>query len=317
MRVLVAHTYEPPRLEQLRAAFPDIDFVHLPPAAPWPEGIEGAEAYLFAGLRKRELNELLVAAGRVSWIHTGSAGFDWVMVPEVERRGIVVTRSMDVMSIPIAEFVLAAMLHHAKRVPALMDAQARRSWEPPMHLELRGKTVLVVGVGSIGRRVAGLCKAFGMEVLGIKRDAAPHENVDEMHPPASLADLLPRAHFVVLCTPSTPETDGMIGAAELRAMRPDGYLINVARGSLLDDDALVAALKAGEIAGACLDAYDEEPLPADSPLWCAPNLFASPHASYRTPEIRDRVIEEFSANLRRRLAGEELVGTMRHAHLGY
>lgn len=317
MRVLVAHTYEANRLEQLRAAFPDIDFLHLTAAAPWPDGVTSAEAYLFAGLHKPELQELLKVAKRVSWIHTGSAGFDWVMVPEVERRGITVTRSLDVMSIPIAEFVLAAMLHHAKRVPALVDAQARRSWEPPMHLELRGKTVLVVGVGSIGRRVAGLCKAFGMHVLGVKRDASAHETVDEMHPPARLSELLPRAHFVVLCTPSTPETDGMIGEAELEAMREDGYLINVARGSLVDDDALISALVAGSIAGACLDAYECEPLPASSPLWTAPNLLLSPHASYRTPEIRDRVIEEFSANLRRRLAGESVVGTMRHAHLGY
>lgn len=317
MRVLVAHTYEPPRVEQLKAAFPDVDFVHLTPAAPWPEGVEDAEAYLFAGLRKPELNDLLKVAERVSWIHTGSAGFDWVMVPEVDRRGIVVTRSMDVMSIPIAEFVLAAILHHAKRVSALMEAQARRSWEPPMHLELRGKTVLVVGVGSIGRRVARLCQAFGMRVLGVKRDAEPYEAVDEMHPPAALLDLLPQAQFVVLCAPSTPETDGMIGAEQLKAMRRDAYLINVARGSLIHDDALIAALESGEIAGACLDAFDEEPLPADSPLWCAPNLFVSPHASYRTPEIRDRVIAEFSANLRRRMAGQPLVGTMRHTHLGY
>lgn len=317
MHVLVAHTYEPPRLAHLRALFPDIGFVHLPAAPPWPDEVATAEAYLFAGLRKPELDALLKAAPAVSWIHTGSAGFDWVMVPEVETRGITVTRSHDVMSIPIAEFVLGAMLHHAKNVPKLMDAQVRRSWEPPMHLELRGKTVLVVGVGSIGRRVAGLCRAFGIVTLGVKRDAAPHESVDEMHPPAALNELLPRADFVVLCTPSTPETDGMIGAAELALMKSSAYLINVARGSLLDDDALIDALSRGAIAGACLDAYDEEPLPASSPLWTAPNLLLSPHASYRTPEIRDRVISEFAANLRRRLSGEPVVGTMRFRHLGY
>ncbi|HET8985715.1 MAG TPA: hypothetical protein VFN03_08145, partial [Trueperaceae bacterium] len=110
MHVLVAHTYEPPRLEQLRALFPDIGFVHLPATPPWPDEVATAEAYLFAGLRKPELDALLKAAPEVSWIHTGSAGFDWVMVPEVERRGITVTRSHDVMSIPIAEFVLGAML---------------------------------------------------------------------------------------------------------------------------------------------------------------------------------------------------------------
>lgn len=317
MHVLVAHTYEPHRLERLRGTFPDIDFIHLTPSAPWPSAIDSAEAYLFAGLQKPALEELLQAAGRVSWIHTGSAGFDWVMVPEVERREILVTRSVDVMSIPIAEFVLAAMLHHAKRVPALLDAQSRRSWEPPMHLELRGKSVLIVGVGSIGRRVAGLCHAFGMRTLGIKRSPNPEPSIDEMHAPGALHELLPRAHFVVLCTPSTPETDGMIGATELALMREDAYLVNVARGSLIDDEALVDALERGQIAGACLDAYDEEPLPSTSPLWTAPNLLASPHASYRTPEIRDRVIDEFEANLRRRLAGEPLVGLMRHAHLGY
>ncbi len=317
MHVLVAHTYEPERMEQLRAAFPNVRFERLPGGPPWSDTVRDANAMLFAGLKKPQLDDLLQAAQGIEWIHTGSAGFDWVMVPEVERRGIVVTRSMDVMSIPIAEFVLTAMLHHAKHVPHLMDAQARRSWEPPMHQELRGKTVLIVGVGSIGRRVAGLCRAFGMRTIGIKRDGAEHPSVDLMRTPDQVDEVLPEADHVVLCAPATPETRGMFDARRFALMKESAYLINVARGSLIDDDALHEALRSGTIAGACLDAYDEEPLPEDSPLWTAPNLFASPHASYRTPEIRDRVIEEFSANLRRRMRGEALVGTMRHAALGY
>lgn len=315
--VFINHLYEAPHIERLRERFPRTRFVHLPKDPPWPDEIADGEVLLFAGLKKPQLSALLRSAVNVRWIHTGSAGFDWVAVPEVEERGITVSRSADVMSIPMAEFALAAMLNHAKHLPALHDAQRRHAWEPPMHAELHGKTLLVVGAGSIGRRVGGLGRAFGMRVVGIKRDGASVECMHEVHRPSELDALLPRADYVVLCTPLTPETEGMIDARRLATMRARAFLVNLARGALVVDEDLIDALRDGVIAGACLDAYTVEPLPADSPLWDTPGLLISPHASYRTPEIRARVFAEFGDNLERYLAQEEVANTMRHPTLGY
>lgn len=315
--VLISHLYERQRVDALRERFPAVRFLHLPSAPPWPEGTDEGEALLFAGLRKPELSGLLRAAAAVRWIHTGSAGFDWVEVPEVEERGIVVTRSADVMSIPMAEFAFAAILAHVKNLEALRDSQRRRAWEPPMHAELHGRTLLVVGAGSIGARVAGLARAFGMRVLGIKRDGAPRPGFDAMYRPDRLDEVLPEADVVVLTAPATPETEGMIDAGRLKAMKRDAYLVNIARGALVVEDDLLDALRSGEIAGACLDAFAVEPLPADHPLWSAPNTFISPHASYRSPAIRQRVFEEFSENLERWLASEPLANTKKHPALGY
>lgn len=315
--VFINHLYEAPHIERLRARFSQTRFVHLPKSPPWPPEIAEGEVLLFAGLKKPELSALLHSAPRIGWIHTGSAGFDWVAVPEVEARDITISRSADVMSIPMAEFALSAMLAHAKHLPALYDAQRRHAWEPPMHAELHGKTLLVVGAGSIGSRVGALGKGFGMRIIGVKRDGAPVPSMDEVHPPDALDRLLPEADYVVLATPSTPETRGMICARRLALMRPHAYLVNIARGALVVEDDLLEALVAGRIAGACLDAFTVEPLPAEHPLWKAPNVFISPHASYRTPEIRARVFEEFGDNLERYLAGESIANTMRHPALGY
>lgn len=315
--VFVSHVLDAHHVDALRARFPTARFEQLPEAPPWPASIAEGEALLFAGLRKPQLEALLQAARGVRWIHTGSAGFDWVQVPEVERRAIALTRSADVMSIPIAEFVFGTLLAHAKHLHDLRDAQREHRWASPMHLELHGKTMLVVGVGAIGRRVAALAEAFGMRVIGIKRDAAPHPSVDRMVTPAALHEVLGEADVIVLTAPGTAETDGMLGATEFARMKPGAYLVNVARGSLIDDDALVAALAEGRIAGACLDAFRDEPLPAGHPLWDAPNVTISPHCSYRTPEIRGRVIDEFATNLERYLSDAPLLNTMRHPSLGY
>ena len=315
--VFINHLYERPHIERLQERFPQTHFVHLPKTPPWPPEIADGEVLLFAGLKKPELSELLRSAPSIGWIHTGSAGFDWVAVPEVETRGIVVSRSADVMSIPMAEFAFGAILAHAKHLPELYDAQRRHAWEPPMHAELYGKTLLIIGTGSIGSRVGALGRAFGMRAVGVKRDGASLPTMDEVHRPDAIDRLLPGADYVVLATPATPETRGMIDARRLALMSPHAYLVNIARGALLVEDDLVAALEAGQIAGACLDAFTVEPLPTDHPLWDAPNVFISPHASYRTPEIRARVFQEFGDNLERFLAGEPVANTMRHPSLGY
>lgn len=315
--VLINHLYESEHIDRLKNRFPAVKFIHLPQDPPWPEDIGKATILLFAGLRKPELSALLRAASNVEWIHTGSAGFDWVQVDEVEQRRITITRSADVMSIPMAEFAMASMLQHAKNLFALHDAQTRKAWEPPMHSELGGNNLLVVGAGAIGQRVAPLARAFGMRVIGIKRSPQPVAGFDAIHGPDELDELLPSTDYLLLTTPLTSETEGMIDRRRLELLPSHAYLINLGRGPLIVESDFIEAMREGVIAGATLDAYTVEPLPDTSPLWTLPNVLVSPHASYRTPNIRARVFKEFGDNLERYLKGDELANTMRHPELGY
>ncbi|MBB6098097.1 phosphoglycerate dehydrogenase-like enzyme [Deinobacterium chartae] len=315
--VLLSHLYETHDTAPLFARFPEVRFVQLEKDAHLPARAAEADAILCGGMGKPQLSRLLRAAPRLEWIHTGSAGFDWVMVPEVTERAITVSRSAAVMNTPMAEFALGVMLAHAKNLDAMREAQTRHAWEPPMHRELYGATVGVVGAGAIGARIARLARAFGMRTLATKREAAPLEDFDAVYPPEGLEVLLAESDYLILTCPLTPETRHMIGRAQLARMKPGAYLINLARGGLIVEAELLRALQDGTLAGACLDAFEVEPLPADSPLWDAPNLRLTPHCSYRSPAIRARVVEEFAANLERYLRGEPLHNTLRHAALGY
>jgi phosphoglycerate dehydrogenase-like enzyme len=319
LTVLVSHIYadEPTLMETLRSRFPNVSFVGVNRELPFPPQVPEGRVLLYGALTKPVLSALLNQAPQLEWIHTGTAGFDWLMVPEVEARAIPISRTLHAMDTPIAEFVMATMLAHFKNLPKLLEAQQRRAWEPPMHGELYSKTLCIVGAGSIGSRIAGYAKAFGMRVVGTKRSPEPQMGFDAIHPPSALRELLESADVTVLACPLTPETRHMIGYAEFQAMRRESYLINIARGALIVEADLIRALEQGLIAGACLDVFETEPLPTDSPLWNIPNLFISPHCSYRSPNVRSRVIEEFSENLTRYLNGEPVKNTMRHAALGY
>ena len=318
LTVLVSHIYadEPALMGTLRSRFPDIRFLGVNRELPFPPEVREGKVLLYGALTKPVLSALLNYAP-VEWIHTGTAGFDWLMVPEVEARAIPISRTLHAMDTPIAEFVMATMLAHFKNLSRLLEAQQRRAWEPPMHGELYGKTLCIVGAGSIGSRIAGYAKAFGMRVVGTKRSPEPLAGFDSIHPPSELRGLLEAADVTVLACPLTPETRHMIGYAQFQAMRRESYLINIARGALIVEADLIRALEENLISGACLDVFETEPLPTDSPLWSIPNLFISPHCSYRSPNVRSRVIEEFSDNLTRYLNGEPVKNTMRHAALGY
>ncbi|MDX2008470.1 MAG: D-2-hydroxyacid dehydrogenase [Meiothermus sp.] len=318
LTVLVSHIYaeDPELMGRLRSRFPEVVFVAVGREPPFAPAAREGKVLLYGALTKPVLSGLLNYA-LVEWIHTGTAGFDWLMVPEVEARGIPISRTLHAMDTPIAEFVMAAMLAHFKNLSRLLEAQQRRAWEPPMHGELYGKTLLVVGAGSIGSRVAGYARAFGMRVLGTKRSPEPQPEFHAVFPPSALRELLPAADVTVLACPLTPETRHMLGHAEFQAMKRESYLINIARGALIVEAELIRAIEEGLIAGACLDVFETEPLPPDSPLWGIPNLFITPHCSYRSPHVRARVIDEFSENLERYLRGEPVKNTMRHAALGY
>ncbi len=310
-KVPVAHR------ERLTDRFRQVRFGVLGEGGTLPAGFTDADAVLRVALTKPEMSAVLQAAPSVRWVHTSTAGFDWALVPEIPERGIVLTRSAASYSIPIGEFTLALIATLLKRLPLLARQQRDRTWQVTTPPELADSTVGVIGTGGIGREVAWRCRALGMRVIGTKRSPAPQEHFDEVLPPDRLHDLLARADVVVVACPLTPETRGLIDADAFAAMKDSAYLVNVARGPIVVEDALLDALRQGAIAGAAMDAFDEEPLPSDHPLWDAPSFLVTPHTSFLSPRNLDRILDEFEANLTRFLAGDGLANALREPELGY
>ena len=207
----------------------------------------------------------------------------------------------------MGEVVLEMMLMFVKDAPACLRMKQAREWRRYRPKLLRGQTVGILGLGVVGREIARLCKAFGMKVIGVRRSGGPESpfpDVDRVYPRERLPELLAESDFVVLALPLTKETKGMIGEKELRGMKPSAYLINVARGAIVDEGALIRALEEKWIAGAGLDVFIQEPLPPESKFYELPNVIFSPHISGDMPDYESRATEVFCENLRRYLAGE-------------
>lgn len=252
---------------------------------------------------------------KMRWVHTASAGIDHVVTPTLreafrQRPELVLTDSGPAFGISMGEFVLAMMLSVAHRLPDHWEQRRKQEWEWLTHEELYGQTVGIIGLGPVGIGVAQRCKAMGMRTLGLRRRPEPVPDLDAVYTGADgLTTLLRESDWLVIAAASTSETRHLIGASELAQMKPTARLINVARGALIDEPALIAALQSGRIAGACLDVFAKEPLPTDSPLWTLPNAHTTPHnATGWTAGMRRRQLDLFVANLRRFLSGEPLEG---------
>ncbi len=270
-------------------------------------------------------------APHLKWVQLHSAGIDHVIDhPLLTGSDVIVTTMSGIHTVNMAEYVLAQMLAVGHHLPAMWDDQKSAFWPEDRsvrHLphELRGATVGVIGYGSIGREVARLAAAFGMEVLAIKHDLRhlaqtgyilpgtgdPGADIPaRIYPIAALHSFLGECDYVVLTVPLTEATYHLVDAAALDAMKPTATLINVARGEIIDDEALVDALKKGKLAWAALDVFAEEPLPAESPLWKAPNALITPHVSGITPQYNKRATDLFAENLRRFIVGERLMNVV-------
>ncbi|HXF65781.1 MAG TPA: D-2-hydroxyacid dehydrogenase [Burkholderiales bacterium] len=270
----------------------------------------------------RAFGEALAAAPRLKWVHFASTGVDQhPFLPDLLRRGVRLTSSIGSNGEPVAQTALGGLLMLARGFPAWWRAQRRRAWAPhppdALPRELAGQTVLVVGLGVIGSAVARFCRALGMRVIGVRRrPGRGEEPADEVHPPARLTALLARCDWVVLACTHTPETHHLMNAASLAALPRGARLINVSRGGVVEERALVAALESGHLAGAYLDVFEREPLPADSPLWSLPNVIVSPHNAQASSGNDARSAEIFLANLERFGRGEPLAnehGQAQHA----
>jgi len=249
---------------------------------------------------------LATMAPRLSWLHTISAGVEHLRGCELRGREIVVTNSSGVAAPSIAEYVIGRLLMVWKRFPEQAELQASRTWSLTYGRLLAGSTIAIVGIGAIGSEVARLAKAFHATVLGLRRTQTPTPHVDELYPPSRLHEMLGRADAVVIAAPGSEDTRHLIDAQALAAMKPGAMLVNIARGSLVDESALAEALRSGHLAAAALDVFETEPLPAESPLWSLANCYVSAHSSVSLDRYVEDVLAIFADNLRRYVAGEPL-----------
>ena len=248
--------------------------------------------------------QLYAKAGRLKWLQVMGAGVDWALVPELPEH-VQITRAPGVFGPWMAEYVLAWCLWVTQRLKPYRDAQRQRRWDDHVLPErLSGKTVTIVGLGDIGRDIARAARGLGMRVLGVSRRGRPVREATRMYSVAAMTRALREADFVVLLLPLTPETRGIIGADALAAMKSTAWLINIARGAVVDEGALMAALEQRRIAGAVLDVFDREPLPPSHPLWKMDNVVVTPHIS--GPSTADALTPVFNDNLARYLAGRPL-----------
>lgn len=258
------------------------------------------------------------AARRLQWVHCPAAGVGHMLYPEMVQSEITITNGRGTSADTIAEHVLAVVLALFRRLPVAHTRQAEHVWaqdeiaSPPGNRTIAGSRVLIVGLGSIGTATATRFHALGATLTGIRRqpDGAVVAGVESIRSPAALHDLLPDADVVVLAAPQTTETRGLIGEAELGRMKRSAMLVNVSRGSLINEDALVRALRSGALAGAALDVFRDEPLAANHPMWDVPNLLITPHVSGFRHDHWDAAVALFAENRRRFAAGGPLINVV-------
>jgi phosphoglycerate dehydrogenase-like enzyme len=297
--------------ERLQQHFPDHHFLQLQNYDRVPQEIGDTDVFIGWSLRPEQFR----TAEKLRWIHSPAAAVHQLMYPELVRSDVVVTNSTGIHGPVVAEHAIAVLLALAKRLPQAMQYQAKHEWsqaqlwhEQPRPREVAGSTVAVIGMGSIGREFAARAKALGMRILAIRENPTKGlDGADTVYGSEQIDEVLSQADYVLLCTPVTPATTGLMNAARLSKMKPDAYLINVARGPLIDELALLDALQKRRIAGASLDVFNEEPLPASSPFWLLDNILITPHTAAVTERLWERHYRLIADNMKRFLAGEPLM----------
>lgn len=273
--------------------------------------LEGADALFVWDFRATELRDAWHRADRLRWVHVAGAGVDAVLFPDLVESAVTVTNSRGIFDRSIAEYVLGLMLIFAKDFRQSIELQQSKKWVHRESEMLAGKKALVVGAGSIGRTIAGLARCAGMEVEAVARTSrSSDEDFGRVYASEDLGEALSGADYVVIAAPLTPQTEGMFGAAQFELMDSSARLINVGRGPIVDEPALVEALRNGQISGAALDVFLEEPLPEDSPLWEMPGVIVSPHMSGDFLGWLEALGELFVENFERWQRDEELLNVV-------
>jgi len=302
----------PPEMAaRIRKRWPEIRVVHLPNYDGLDAELPDTDIFVGFSLRPEQFGH----ARKLKWLHSTAAGVGQLMYLELRRSGIEVTNASGVHTIPMAEHILGMLVAMARRFPDCFRYQQQARWGQQelwdslvRPRELHEQTLLLIGFGAVGRAVAKIVRPLGMRVWAVTRSGeGERELAEKIVPAARLHEVLPGADFVILAAPETPETRGMIGAPELACMKASAYFINVSRGALVDEPALIAALERRAIAGAALDVASQEPLPPDSPLWKLENAFITPHMSAVSDQLWTRQTDLLIANLERWFSGSELL----------
>jgi phosphoglycerate dehydrogenase-like enzyme len=301
--------------EKLRADFPQIEVVHRTKYDGIERHLRDSEIIFTFSLRPEQFR----LAPNLRWIHAPTAAVHQLLFPELVTSDVVLTNAREVHGPVVAEHVMALIFALAKKIPQAARLQQKRTWgqetiwnDGPRPREVAGATLGLIGLGSIGRTVARMASALGMRVIAVREHPEKErpEGVAAVYAPSQIDDVLSQSEYVVVAAPLTEATHGLINADRLAAMRPDAFLINVGRGPHVDETALADALRSRRIAGAALDVFEQEPLPAESPLWALENLLITPHTASLTEKLWQRQYALFSENLRRYLDHQPLLFTV-------
>jgi D-2-hydroxyacid dehydrogenase (NADP+) len=301
MNLLILDQFARDIKRTLELRFPEV-FVH---AATREEEIGDFVFRMDILLTLRISDETIRNASRLQWIQVRTAGVDWILTLPSLRKDVLVTSTRGIHGPQMSEMAMLLMLALNRDLPRAIRNQDRMIWERWPGRLLHEKKVGILGVGTVGGEIARKCKAFGMTVFGISRTKREMDAVDYSYGPEGLFDVLPEVDYFIVAAPRTPRTENLIGARAFSSMKSTAFLINVGRGEIVDEEALIHALKTGQIAGAALDTFWTEPLPEDHPLWRLENVIITPHVGGLCDRSTDQVLSIFEENLRRFLRGNK------------
>jgi len=320
--VVLPTTLRPDFIQAVGDVDPRVEVVLVSNDEPIPERVADAAVFFRSYALRREIVDGVVERARaLQWMHVPAAGVEAALTPQVMDTDFAITNVAGVYDVPVAELSLAVMLAAAKCLPNYFAAQREARWlraaswdevkkERTLPQLMRGSTVAILGFGGTGGTLAEMLRPLGVRILAFRRDPRPDPRADAVYGPDQLHEVLREADWVVLSLPLTKETERIIGEPEIAQMKPNAWLVNVGRGRLVDDDALIAALESGRIGGACLDVFTREPLPEDHPYYRLPNVIVTPHIAGAFPELNEVDREYFVDELRRFIAGEPLKATI-------
>ena len=308
--VLVLSSPTEPLLKMLAELPEETSIVVGESAEAFSRAAADADVLYYWGGPGKALREVFLMCPKLKWVHTKSAGIDNLLFPELIQSGVPFTNGSGVFSESLGEFALGAVLYFAKDFRRMVRNQMAGVWSQFDTTMVSGTTVGIIGYGDIGRAVATRCRAVGMRVVAMKRHGAPVYSVDplvdKIYKPDQLLEMIPECDYIVVSAPLTAETKGMVNAAVFAAMKPTAVIINVGRGPIIDEPAMIAALSEGRIKGAGLDVFAREPLADDSPMYKLENVLLSPHAADHTPDWQECAMRFFIENFMRYYRGEPL-----------
>ncbi|MGG3495270.1 D-2-hydroxyacid dehydrogenase [Peribacillus simplex] len=297
---------------KMKDAFPELNFIYQ---EGWMDGwmderLSEAEILITYG---EDLTEKIIGkAANLKWIMIMSAGMELMPFKAIEERGILVTNAKGIHKIPMAEYTIGMLLQYEKKLKLLMKNEREEMWDRKIEVgELNGKTILVLGAGAIGGEVARLGKAFRMTTLGVNRSGKPVESIDRLYTLDNLLEAIPGADYIVSVLPSTDETKDLLQKEHFKAMKESAVFVNIGRGDLIDEEVLIEALEAGELAHAILDVFDPEPLEKGHPFWRMENVTVTPHLSSKSGEYLPRTFAIFEKNMREYLkSGKDFINVI-------